>query len=134
MQDAPVIGLGQEAAGFPVVWVGTNGYWYGGVGVNRTMALREALRQALMTIQNDAADIQGHILERSSVKVEDALPQSLTIPGFDESEYGMMLQSVRQILQGNRKRIAVVDLSTEPFMKEELAGVFGVSLREEETH
>ncbi|WII35002.1 putative thiazole-containing bacteriocin maturation protein [Paenibacillus thiaminolyticus] len=134
MQDAPVIGLGQEAAGFPVVWVGTNGYWYGGVGVNRTLALREALRQALMTIQNDAADIQGHILERSSVKVEDALPQSLTIPGFDESEYGMMLQSVRQILQGNRKRIAVVDLSTEPFMKEELAGVFGVSLREEETH
>ncbi|WCR28427.1 putative thiazole-containing bacteriocin maturation protein [Paenibacillus thiaminolyticus] len=134
MQDAPVIGLGQEAAGFPVIWVGTNGYWYGGVGVNRTMALREALRQALMTIQNDAADIQGHILERSSVKVEDALPQSLTIPGFDESEYGMMLQSVRQILQGNRKRIAVVDLSTEPFMKKELAGVFGVSLREEETH
>ncbi|MGG4398153.1 putative thiazole-containing bacteriocin maturation protein [Paenibacillus thiaminolyticus] len=134
MQDAPVIGLGQEAAGFPVVWVGTNGYWYGGVGVNRTMALREALRQALMTIQNDAADIQGHILGRSSVKVEDALPQSLTIPGFNESEYGMMLQSVRQILQGNRKRIAVVDLSTEPFMKEELAGVFGVSLREEETH
>lgn len=134
MQDAPVIGLGQEAAGFPVIWVGTNGYWYGGVGVNRTMALREALRQALMKIQNDAADIQGHILERSSVKVEDALPQSLTIPGFDESEYGMMLQSVRQILQGNRKRIAVVDLSAEPFMQEELAGVFGVSLREEEMH
>ncbi|WP_267934269.1 putative thiazole-containing bacteriocin maturation protein [Paenibacillus profundus] len=134
MRDAPVIGLGQEAAGFPVVWVGTNGYWYGGVGVNRTMALREALRQALMKTQNDAADIQGQILERSSVKVEDALPQSLTIPGFDESEYGMILQSVRQILQWNRKRIAVVDLSTEPFMKEELAGVFGVSLREEETH
>lgn len=134
MRDTPVIGLGQEAAGFPVVWVGTNGYWYGGVGVNRTMALREALRQGLMRIQNDPADIQGQILERSSVKVEDALAQSLTIPGFDESEYGMMLQSVRQILQWNRKRIEVVDLSTEPFMKEELAGVFGVSLREEETH
>ncbi|MDR0269260.1 MAG: putative thiazole-containing bacteriocin maturation protein [Paenibacillus sp.] len=133
MQDAPIIGLGQEAAGFPVVWVGTNGYWYGGVGVNRTMALREALRQALMRIQNDAVDIQGQILERSSVKVENALPQSLTIPGFDELEYDMMLQSVRQILQSNRKRIAVVELSTEPFMKEELAGVFGVSLREEET-
>ncbi|OPA73634.1 putative thiazole-containing bacteriocin maturation protein [Paenibacillus selenitireducens] len=134
MQDAPVIGLGQEAAGFPVVWVGTNGYWYGGVGVNRTMALREALRQALMKTQNETADIQGQILECSLVKLEDALPQSLTIPGFDESEYGMTLQSVRQILQRNRKRIAVVDLSTEPFMKEELAGVFGVSLREEETH
>lgn len=134
MQDTPVIGLGQEAAGFPVIWVGMNGYWYGGVGVNRTMALREALRQALMKIQNDPADIQGQILERSSVMVEDALAQSLTIPSFDESEYGMMMQSVRQILQWNRKRIAVVDLSIEPFMKEELAGVFGVSLREEETH
>nr|WP_145159322.1 putative thiazole-containing bacteriocin maturation protein [Paenibacillus terrae] len=134
MQEAPVIGLGQEASGFPVVWVGTNGYWFGGVGVNRTMALREALRQALMKTQNDAADIQGQILERSSVKVEDVLPQSLTIPGFDDSESGIMLQSVRQILQSNHKRIAVVDLSIEPFMKEELAGVFGVSLREEETH
>lgn len=133
MRDAPVIGLGQEAAGFPVVWVGTNGYWYGGVGVNRTMALREALRQALMRTQNDAMDIQGQILERSSVKVEDALPQNLTIHSFDQSEYGMTLQSVQQILQSNRKRIAVVDLSTEPFMQEELAGVFGVSLREEET-
>lgn len=134
MQDTPVIGLGQEAAGFPVVWVGTNGYWYGGVGVNRTMALREGLRQALMKIQNDPADIQGQILERSSVLVEDALARSLTIPGFDESEYGTIMQSLRQILQRNRKRIAVVDLSIEPFMKEELAGVFGVSLREEETH
>ncbi|WP_314592066.1 putative thiazole-containing bacteriocin maturation protein [Paenibacillus terrigena] len=134
MRDAPLIGLGQEVAGFPVVWVGTNGYWYGGVGVNRTMALREALRQAMMKIQNDAADIQAQILERSSVKVEDASPQNLTIPGFDESEYGMTLQSVRQILQLNHKRIVVVDLSIEPFMKEELAGVFGVSLREEETH
>lgn len=46
----------------------------------------------------------------------------------------MMLESARQILQGNRKRIEVVDLSTEPFMREELAGVFGVSLREEETN
>ncbi|NKI22290.1 putative thiazole-containing bacteriocin maturation protein [Paenibacillus dendritiformis] len=134
MQDAPLIGLGQEVAGFPVIWVGTNGYWYGGVGVNPAMALREALRQALMTIQNDPADLQGQILERSSVKVEDALPQSLTIPGFDEAEHGMMLESARQILQGNRKRIEVVDLSTEPFMREELAGVFGVSLREEETN
>lgn len=134
VRDTPVIGLGQEAAGFPVIWVGTNGYWYGGVGVNRTMALREALQQALMKIQNDSADIQGQILERSSVMVEDALAQSLAIPSFDESEYGMILQSVRQILQCNRKRIVVVDLSTEPFMKEELAGVFGVSLREEETH
>ncbi|UVI33662.1 putative thiazole-containing bacteriocin maturation protein [Paenibacillus spongiae] len=134
MRDTPIIGLGQETAGFPVVWVCTNGYWYGGVGVNRTMALRDALRQALMKTQNDAADIQGQILERSSVKVEDVLPQSLTIPSFDESEYGLTLQSVRQILQRSRKRIEVIDLSIEPFMKDELAGVFGVSLREGETH
>ncbi|GAA0390967.1 putative thiazole-containing bacteriocin maturation protein [Paenibacillus motobuensis] len=133
MQAPPIIGLGQEAAGFPVVWVGTNGYWYGGVGFNQTMALREALRQALMRIQNDAVDIQNQILEHPSVKVEDALPQSLTIPSFDQREYGMTLQSVKQILQSSRKKIVVVDLSTEPFMQEELVGVFGVSLREEET-
>jgi putative thiazole-containing bacteriocin maturation protein len=133
MQGAPVIGLGEEVAGFPVVWVGTNGYWYGGVGLNRTLALRKALQQALMIAQNNDSAAQDQVLEIPTMKEEEALPHSLTIPGYDEMEHGKTLQSALQVLRRNRKRIMVFDLAAEPFMKEELAGAFGVSLREEES-
>ena len=52
MQGAPMIGLGEEVYGFPVIWVGTNDGWYGGVDLNITLALRKALQQALMKVQN----------------------------------------------------------------------------------
>jgi hypothetical protein len=48
-------------------------------------------------------------------------------------EHGKTLQSALQVLTQNRKRIMVFDLAVEPFMKEELAGAFGVLLREEES-
>ena len=47
-----MIGLGEEVSGFPVLWVGTNDGWYGGVGLKYDMALRNALQQALMKVQN----------------------------------------------------------------------------------
>ena len=39
--------------------------------------------------------------------------------------------SAIQILERNHKRLLVFDLAFEPFLKEGLAGVFGVLLREE---
>ena len=48
MHGSPTIGLGEEVNGFPVIWVGTNDGWYGGVDLNITLALRKALQQALM--------------------------------------------------------------------------------------
>jgi hypothetical protein len=38
-----------------------------------------------------------------------------------------------EVLKRNRKRLLVLDLAQEPFLKEGLAGVFGVLLREEES-
>ena len=43
-----------------------------------------------------------------------------------------LLQSSMQVLHQNGKRLFVYDLSFESFLKQELAGVFGVQIREEE--
>jgi putative thiazole-containing bacteriocin maturation protein len=134
MQGAPVIGLGAELSGFPVVWVGTNGRWYGSVGFHVTEALRKALQQALLKAQNQAAFLTPQALEVSSVLLEEKEQQSLVIPAWEERAQSEVLQSALQVLKQNRKRLLVLDLALEPFLKEEeLAGVFGVLLREEES-
>lgn len=132
MQGAPTIGLGAEVFGFPVVWVGTSGRWYGSVGLNVTMALRTSLQQALLEAQNQAEYLTTQVWKVSSVFWEENKQQSLVIPACEEAAQTEVLQSAMQILKQNRKRLFLVDLALEPFLKEELAGVFGVLLREEE--
>ncbi|KAB7707099.1 putative thiazole-containing bacteriocin maturation protein [Bacillus aerolatus] len=134
MQGVPMIGLGEEVAGYPVVWVGTNDSWHGCVGLNITMALRNALQQAIMKAQNEAACLtaaQG--LEVSTVLQEETGPLNLVIPAGEETTQSEVLQSAMQVLERNHKRLLVFELEMEPFLKEELAGVFGVLLREEES-
>jgi hypothetical protein len=131
MQEVPEIGLGQEVFGFPVVWVGTSGRWYGSIGFNVTMALRKALQQALLIAPNQAACLTTQVLEVPSVLLEDKVPRSLVIPSEEAAQ--TVLQFALQVLKRNRKRLLVFDLAVEPFLKEKLAGVFGVLLREEES-
>ena len=57
----------------------------------------------------------------------------LEIPSCDEMTQLELLQSSIQVLNGNSKRLFVYDLTFEPFLKQELAGVFGVQVREEES-
>ncbi|WP_286883662.1 putative thiazole-containing bacteriocin maturation protein [Aneurinibacillus sp. UBA3580] len=133
MQGAPVIGLGREVSGFPVVWVGTSGRWYGSVGLNITMALRKALQQALMKAQNQAACPTTQALEVSSVFLEEKVPLSLVIPACEETAQSEVLQFALQVLKRNGMQLLVFDLALEPFLKEGPAGVFGVLLREGES-
>lgn len=133
MQGEPVIGLGEKVTGFPTVWVGTNGCWYGSVGLNRTSALRKALQQALLKAQNEEAFLTAQAAELPSVIVQDEVTQSITIHAVGEAEHPKTLQAALLILKRNQKRILVADLAFEPFMKEELAGAFGVSVQEEES-
>lgn len=128
MQGAPIIGLGKEVSGFPVVWVGTNDRWYGSVDLNSTMALQKALQQALMDgkIQSEQA-----ALPNSSVFLAEKPPQSLLIRTSEE--ISEVLQSAMQVLKRNRKRIIVFELGLEPILKKELVGVYGTLLREEES-
>lgn len=131
MQGTPTIGLGEEVNGFPVIWVGTNDGWYSGVDLNITLALRKALQQALMKLQSPTASHPVQAQEVSSVILEENMPLSLVISACDEKRQSEILQSAIQILERNHKRLLVFDLAFEPFLKEGLAGVFGVLLREE---
>ncbi|MBP1960846.1 putative thiazole-containing bacteriocin maturation protein [Paenibacillus aceris] len=131
MKGEPMIGLGEAVSGFPVVWVGTDDRWYGGVGLNVTFALRDALQQALLKAQNQPASFTSQVLEVSSVHLAEQLPLSLEIPSCEATVEADVLQSALQVLKRNHKRLLVFDLAVEPFLKEEMAGVFGVLLRKE---
>ncbi len=133
MQGAPLIGLGEDVYGFPVVWAGMNGRWYGSVGFQVTSALRQSLQQALLKAQNQAARPGMQAVEVSAVLLADKAPQSLAIPACEADDHVEVVQSALQVLQRNRKRLLVCDLAREPFLQEELAGVFGVLVREEES-
>lgn len=133
LQGAPVIGLGEELSGFPVVWVGTGGRWFGSAGLDRTLALRNALQQALFQAQFDAAGSSAQAVEVSSVRWEDKAPQAMAIAATEEAGQSEMLEAALQVLRRNRIRPAILELSIEPFLKEELAGVYGVWLQEEES-
>ncbi len=130
MQGAPTIALGDEVSGFPVVWVGTSDGWYGSVDLNRTMALRQALQQAIAQAQNQAEFVTPRYLEVSSTLLDEKEPQNLDIPACDERLQSENLQAVMEILEQNGKQLLVYDLELDPFMNQELAGVFGVLVQE----
>lgn len=133
MQGKPMLGLGEKVFGFPVMWVGIGDSWYGSVGLNVTMALRRALQQALSKAQNKVGCLASQALEVSSVRLGEKEPPSLVIPAYEETELSAILESAMQVLKCNHKQLLVFDLMLEPFLKESLAGVFGVLLREGES-
>ncbi|MFJ7975680.1 putative thiazole-containing bacteriocin maturation protein [Peribacillus sp. NPDC096379] len=131
LNGAPTIGLDNErlGLGFPVIWVRSKSRWYTSAGLNTTLALRSALQQALMDTQNEVNSTNREVesavfLTEKEVKLE--------IPSCEEISQLELLQSAVQILNRNNKRLFVYDLAFEPFLKEKLAGVFGVQVREEE--
>lgn len=133
MKGAPLIGLGEEVCGFPVMWVGTSDRWYGGVGLNVTLALWDALQQALMEAQNQSVSLTSKVLAVSSVQIAEKSPLIIEIPSREVTLKSDVLQSALQVLERNRKQLLILDLAVEPFLKEEMAGVFGVLLREGES-
>ncbi|PFP29266.1 putative thiazole-containing bacteriocin maturation protein [Bacillus sp. AFS073361] len=132
IQGAPHIGLGDEVSGFPVVWVSTSDGWYRSVDLNITMALRKALQQALSKVQNPEGGSLARAFDVSSFHLEKKVSQSLVIPAYEEWIQSENLRSAMDVLKQNHKRLSVFEQEIEPFLKEGLAGVFGVLLREEE--
>lgn len=128
----PVIGLGDEVSGFPVVWIGASGRWYGGTGLTITLALRNSLQHALLKIQNDGSFPPTQGLEVSSVLLTDHTRTFLHFSPHQDKELATTFQRAVQVLKRNGRTPLIFDLTVEPFMREELAGVFGVLLREEE--
>ncbi|MDN3017135.1 putative thiazole-containing bacteriocin maturation protein [Paenibacillus sp. BSR1-1] len=133
LQGTPMIGLGKEILGFPVVWVGTNDGWYRSVDLNITLALRKALQNAVFGVQNQSSFSPALPLKHSSVHLEDKEPQNIDIPAKNERVEAQTLKSALEVLERNHKRLLVFELELEPFIKEKLAGVFGVLLKGEES-
>ena len=130
LNGAPTIGLENGILGFPVICVRSQGHRYTSTGLNTTLALRSALQQALMDTQNEVNSTDWKAESAFLLKAKEV---KLEIPSCEEITQLELLQSSVQILNGNSKRLFVYDLAFEPFLKQELAGVFGVQVREEES-
>ncbi len=130
LNGSPIIGLSEDISGFPVIDVRSNGRWYSSVGLNTTLAMRNALQQALLDSQSQENSIKRQEME-SAVFLKKK-ENNLDIPSLDELPQCELLQTSIQVLNQNNKRLLVYDLTFEPFLKQEMAGVFGVQVREGE--
>ncbi|WP_188991840.1 putative thiazole-containing bacteriocin maturation protein [Paenibacillus nasutitermitis] len=128
MQGAPTFGLGENVLGFPIVWLQANDRWYDAADLNVTRALRSVLMIALFDAQNKADPFAGKV---HHVNVKEVKMDYISIPACDPFESREVLQTAVQQLNDIHKRLLVFDLTSEPFLKKELAGVYGISLREE---
>lgn len=119
----PVIGLGEEIHGFPVVWVGTNKGWYASPGINLTAALRNALRQAVMASQNGTVHecLQSPLMSGNAVKLIDILT---------EHSKQEALRTAISAFKQNGQTLSILKMSLQPF-EESSIHVYGVRLRED---
>lgn len=134
LQGEPIIGLSEDQFGFPVVWVGLKGNWVYCVDIHVTLALRKALKQALQQVQTLKAEEEVLTIQTMGAAsfLNDTNRLELDIPAYPEMVDKHDLQTALKRLEQHRIQLICLDLAIEPFLKQEIAGVFGVVLREEE--
>ncbi len=130
MYGEPIIGLGEEVSGFPVVWLGTRGRWYGSAGLSTTLALQKALKNALLSEPHSLA---GPSLEESFVVLEDKIPHPFVIRDSEGEEPSQLLNFAIQVLKSKNKQMMLFEVDMEPILNKEILSVYGVVLREEES-
>jgi putative thiazole-containing bacteriocin maturation protein len=130
MAGAPSFARGEDILGFPTVWLQANNRWYDAVDLNVTRALRSVLMTALLDVQNKTVQV-GDRVHHAQVSVLESAAEAISIPASDPFEHREALQMAVQQLNRIHKRMLVFDVTLEPFLKEALAGVYGISLREE---
>ncbi|MGG3469067.1 putative thiazole-containing bacteriocin maturation protein [Neobacillus pocheonensis] len=130
LNGAPTIGLKEDILGFPVIGVRSNGRWYTRAGLNTALALRNAIQQALLDAQNDL-NVTDRETETAVFLKEKKF--KIDIPSCAEITQLELLQSSLQVLNRKNKQLFIYDLAFEPFLKQRLAGVYGVQVREGES-
>jgi putative thiazole-containing bacteriocin maturation protein len=131
LNGVPSIGMEEDLNGFPVIWIRSKGRHYTKAGLNITLALRNALKEALLDAQNNVKVSSRQTPEGAVfLKLNES---KLEIPSFEEITYMELLRSSIQVIEQANKQLFVYDLAFEPFLKQELGGVFGVKLQKEET-
>ncbi|RKN84020.1 putative thiazole-containing bacteriocin maturation protein [Paenibacillus ginsengarvi] len=131
LRGTPVIGAGEELAGFPVVWVGTGGRWYGSAGLNGTLALRGALQGALLRVQNESRYESPHTVEAGAALVGRREPLRLEAPACEPVARPDTLRAALNVLAARGLRLEAADMAAEPALKEWPGAIVGVRLREE---
>ncbi|WP_042461346.1 putative thiazole-containing bacteriocin maturation protein [Neobacillus dielmonensis] len=131
LNGSPIIGLKDDVLGFPVVGVKSKRRWYTGIDLNITMALQNALQKALLDAQNQVNTVDRE--EKESLIYLEKKDSKLEIPTCENMTHLELLHSSIQVLSRHGKQLVVYDLSMEPFLKEGLAGVYGVHVREGDT-
>jgi putative thiazole-containing bacteriocin maturation protein len=131
LNGVPSIGMEEDLHGFPVIWIRSKGRLYTKAGLNSTLALRSALKEALLDAQNKVKVSAQQTPEGAVfLKLNES---KLEIPLFEEVTHLELLRSSIQVMEQAKIQLVVYDLSFEPFLKEELGGVYGVQLQEVET-
>ncbi|XRG77892.1 putative thiazole-containing bacteriocin maturation protein [Rossellomorea sp. GAMAL-10_SWC] len=130
IHESPKIALGKEVCGFPVVWIGTEKGWYRSVGLNRTIALQDALKQVLKESQNKTPLLASTAIQSSLVLVEEKQISEMIIPESNRALHSDLLVSAIDILKRNNMELLTLEFMLESINVDELAGVYGVLLRE----
>ncbi|WP_408009874.1 putative thiazole-containing bacteriocin maturation protein [Pseudalkalibacillus sp. A8] len=128
MGKEPRIYLGKESAGFPVIWLEMKNKWYGSVGLDLTIALRNTLKHAVMKGQNKKADFSSMVIEQPFITVNETNPSEFEVLPSDMTE---SLQNAKQVFKKSRRTLNVFQLPMEPLLQKEQAVLVGVMLRKE---
>ncbi|MFD4705004.1 putative thiazole-containing bacteriocin maturation protein [Gottfriedia sp. NPDC058432] len=130
IHESPKIALGKEICGFPVVWIGTQKGWYRSVGLNLTMAIQDALKQVLKELQNKTPLPASTAIQSSLVLVEEKLIPEIIIPQSNRAQHTDLLVSAIDTLKQKNIELLTLEFMLEAINVDELAGVYGVLLRE----
>jgi putative thiazole-containing bacteriocin maturation protein len=119
---------GAKVLGFPVVWVHDHDHWYGSAGLNTKMALERALKTALIDTQNNENLFNPYGVKVNSIPFKS---ESLAISLVDQSLHETFASAL-QTLEKNNVRAEFFLLQAETIIEDHTAGIFGVTLCEEE--
>ncbi|MFD1356869.1 bacteriocin maturation protein [Fictibacillus halophilus] len=119
---------GDKVFGFPVVWVHANDHWYGSAGLNSKMALERAFKTALIDTQSNEYLFNPYGVRVNSIPCET----QLQVISLDEQSLHETFASALQTLENNNLRPQFFLLQAETILNEHTAGIFGVTLFEEE--
>ncbi len=128
MGKEPRIFAGRETAGFPVIWIEVKDRWYGSVGLDRTTALCNVLKHAVMKGQNKQSNIHTLVIEHTSIAVNEKNPSEFEVV---PSDVAGSLQNAKDVFSRSRRTLNVFELPMEPLLKKEQAVLVGVMLRKE---
>ncbi|OOE12544.1 hypothetical protein [Fictibacillus arsenicus] len=119
---------GVKVLGFPIVWVQTNDHWYGSAGLNNKIALERALKTALIDTQNNENLFHPYGVKVNSISCKT---ETQTVSLADQSPHETFASAL-QTLEKNNVRAEFFLLKAETIIEEHTAGIFGVTLCEEE--